>query len=433
MINLLSRIGYKIFLSILLVSILNTTVLSAGNQNKLLKVWNDPVYQEFIKTLKPWVPPLSDEEKLLSTKIIKIRINNELEKMMMPLMSLLMQSGSNLSKLDSNKVFSKENLIIVDNMLRLSGNIFLNKNRLLDNSIEDFIDGLSDLGWVGFIKYFIEKDNLPIEKQKSLFNWVYTSLDIANVFFPDHPTTLENNVLTPFLKKFLDMMIPLSDQHAKQNYNLITNNDIKKLRDEFGYILGKKIVSKDNFFHLHGGLPGHVDSSAVESFSFDIKDKFPYLMLFYQPNAYRNKKYNCNNKLDNIFMKSKHFDGKNFDCNVRTMEFMYLLTLFTQSRKDGQKIPDTKETYEQWHTSIFIARNYGDLLEKLHPKLYSMLRKRARELIKMSEIFGKSKKHNNKEESEVFEDFMKKQLNMTKYDEYRMKDLINQLRIFLND
>jgi len=391
--------------------------------NPLKKVWQDLEYQEFIKNLKPWIQPLTDKEQKMTVNALVSKIGQQFDVLVLSMLPLLMQSGGDLSNWDPNKVLTQKNSIIMEDIIRLSGNIFLDKNKLLKLSIKDFSEGLLYMGWAGFFKYTME-DKLSFVKQKSLINWVYTSLDLPQTYFPKR-TTVQNQMLTSLLKSVIEPLSPVKKHDAKNKYNQITNNDIKNLHSKFKFILDKEMIDSQYFTTLKGALPGYANLAIAKKFT-HVK-KIPYSILFYKPENYRNNEFNCKSDLDKNIMSKLH--NKGFTCNTRTIEFMYLIMLMVEAKNDGEKLSTNNETYEQWYTVLFIVRHYGDLLNKLNPNLYNQFWKRIREFVKI----GESSLYPQKGFWSSVNSQVREQLGIPNYNKPKTKALVTEFKAFLRE
>ncbi|KHD06118.1 hypothetical protein PN36_18110 [Candidatus Thiomargarita nelsonii] len=151
---------------------------------------------------------------------------------------------------------------------------------------------------------------------------------------------------------------------------------------------------------LKGGLPGHYSEKMAEDLFNSVGDDFIYLILDYQPDDYRQAPFNCTH-LERKIINSAEAKEKGMVCDPRTIEFMLFTLLSIPAKETGEKMGN-ESTYEHLYIALFLARHYGDLLDRWHAKLSSNLRQWAREFVNTVEQFDRPD-----EELNIFEKVMK--------------------------
>ncbi|MEN8219872.1 MAG: hypothetical protein ABFS56_26695 [Pseudomonadota bacterium] len=67
---------------------------------------------------------------------------------------------------------------------------------------------------------------------------------------------------------------------------------------------------------------------------------------------------------------------------------MLFSSLLTPATKTGEKMSNDK-TYEHWYVGLFLAKHYGDLLDKMYTDTSSTLRQWASEFANTVEQFDR--------------------------------------------
>jgi hypothetical protein len=397
---------------------------TASIAEQLQAVWDDPEYQAFVQDLKPSVPPLTAEEQKIPTKELMALTWNQFEKIIRSILPLLLQAGGDLSALDWKAVYTEKRISQVEELIRLNGNLFINEKRLKELSIAEFSDGLVYLGFAGFLKYLAKQSDMEISAKKVLYDWAYAAFDLPEIYFPNHPTVQKNEMFLSLVKP-LFRSIAVRGEPLPEQYAPITNKDVAGLRSKLESWMKKIPVNEASFSMLKGGLPGYYSEEIADELFSAVGDDFTYLILFYQPDDYRQAAFNCT-RLERMFIGSEKMRKKGFSCHPRMMEFMLFSSLLTPATKTGEKMSNEK-TYEHWYVGLFLAKHYGDLLDKMHTGISSTLRQWASEFANTVEQFDRPD-----EELNLFEKLMKP-FRFRNHNMERTRELAQECRAFLKE
>jgi hypothetical protein len=324
--------------------------------------------------------------------------------------------------MDWKAVYTEKRISQVEELIRLNGNLFINEKRFKELSIADFADGLVYLGFAGFLKYLAKESNMEIPAKQRLYNWAYASFELPAVYFPKHSTVQKNQMLWTLVRSVFISIAPQRDSLPNE-YASITNQDVAGLRSKLESWMKKIPVT--NFSMLKGGLPGHYSEEMAEDLFNTVGDDFFYLILYYQPDDYRQATFNCTH-LERKLINSADAKEKGFVCHPRIMEFLLFTSLLTPATETGEKMGN-QNTYEFRYVVLFLTRHYGDLLDNVHTKFSSKIRQWARKFINTVEQFDRPD-----EELNMFERLMKP-FRLNNHNMARTRDMVRECKAFLNE
>lgn len=351
-----------------------------NNVQQMELLWHDAEYQEFVKEVKSWAPPLESEEQKLATRDLVARVSAEMEEMSMPFLQSLM-SGT---KIDAGDIAER----VTDGserVLRHAAAVLTDGGRLREISVSEFVDCSISMGFAAMLR-FSQNPKLPHAEKRRLFDLGFTAMDLGATHFPGHPSVEESRFLIEMIKPAFQAWAPVQEVQPAA-VKPITRGDIEWLRSRLEPWISRHRPSAEVFAPLRGGLAGHASAEIAARFYEEVGEDTPFQLLYYQPERFREADFQCTTEEARLVRSAAAKAPGVFSCDLRSVEFVQAVSLFGLAGEEGEKF-DKSRTFEFVTLAIFVGRHYGDLLDAVEPGFYTGLRQWATDFVKTQELLA---------------------------------------------
>jgi ankyrin repeat protein len=328
----------------------------------LAKLWDDPEYQSFLRRLRSWVPPLAPEEASQSSEELLTASSSAMGEALEGSLPSILNAQGDLSKVQLDRPALEKG---VPRMLANSGYLLSQKDRLTHLKADQIVtvEMMLQIGLA--IKYHNERQALGYERAWELYDLTLTSSDLFGALIPCSSLTADERMTA----ETLNLLIGVTEPPVKNRAVVPPMaRDFARLRAQLGPWLERSGVDARAYSALRGRLPGHLPTAKAETFLKATEEgKRSYLALYLRPEEYRDKPFSCTPFEQSLAgHPAQDMSLSQLSCSAEEAAIGLLADLAKKAGRTGAPL-DEKRRYEFLFLLSFLARHYGDVMERHAP------------------------------------------------------------------
>ncbi|MEM9597987.1 MAG: ankyrin repeat domain-containing protein [Acidobacteriota bacterium] len=226
------------------------------------------------------------------------------------------------------------------------------------------------------------------EKSRESFDLLSQASELLASSLPCSALSAEDRMFAKLLSPLLQSFSAPLRPSAEPTFDRPRAADFARLRMWLDPWLRQLDIHPALYEPLGGSLPGHMGEAPFLELGLP-NAKLPFLVLYSRPDERDERPFSCTTherSLSNAVARALPEDAE--ACSPTVVEVCFLLLLMGDAGETGDPL-DEHRTYEALFLMGFLARHYGDFLDRAEPGLMTAIRQYSQDLIEAIDLIDR--------------------------------------------